>query len=61
MYNFNPGQSDIASGTPDAVNGRFAELGWAKEFKTSGSLTQTVTWNVKDSSVEVKVKTSGAR
>lgn len=46
MYNFNPGQADIASGTPDAVNGRFAELGWAKEFKTYGSLTQTITWQV---------------
>lgn len=46
MYNFNPGQADIASGTPDAVNGRFAELGWAKEFKTYGSLTKTVTWQL---------------
>ena len=43
MYNFNPGQADIASGTPDAVNGRFSELGWAKEFKTYGTYTTTVT------------------
>lgn len=46
MYNFNPCQADIASGTPDAVNGRFAELGWAQEFKTYGSLTQTITWQI---------------
>jgi len=46
MYNFNPGQADIASGTPDAVNGRFAELGWACEFKTYGSFTKTITWSL---------------
>ena len=46
MYNFNPGMSDIASGTPDDVNGRFSELGWAKEFKTYGSLTKTITWQL---------------
>ena len=49
MYNFNPGQADIASGTPDAVNGRFAELGWAKEFKTTGSITFTETWQMSKS------------
>ncbi|RXZ81547.1 hypothetical protein EBB07_14590 [Paenibacillaceae bacterium] len=43
MYNFNKGMSDIVSGTPDDVNGRFAELGWAKEFLTIGSMTRTVT------------------
>ncbi|MGE5329027.1 MAG: RHS repeat-associated core domain-containing protein [Deltaproteobacteria bacterium] len=49
MYNFNPGQADIASGTPDAVNGRFAELGWAKEFKTYGSYTKTIIWKTNNS------------
>jgi len=43
MYNFNPGMSDITSGTPDAVNGRFAELGWAQEFKTYGTFTTSIT------------------
>lgn len=46
MYNFNPGMSDIASGTPDDINGRFSELGWAKEFKTYGSLTKTIKWQL---------------
>lgn len=46
MYNFNPGQSDIVSGTPDDVNGRFAELGWAKEFKTYGSFMKTIMWRM---------------
>lgn len=42
LYNFHQGQSDIASGTPDTVNGRFAELGWAKEFKTYGSYKTSI-------------------
>jgi RHS repeat-associated protein len=46
LYNFNPGQKDLASGTPDDVNGRFAELGWAKEFKVCGSMTKTITWQI---------------
>jgi hypothetical protein len=44
MYNFNPGSHDIASGTPDNINGRFSTLGWAREFRTLGSLVQVVAW-----------------
>ena len=61
MYNFNPGMADIASGTADAVNGRFAQLGWAKEFKTYGSMTKTVTWNINDSSSAWTEVKSGGR
>ncbi|QZN86248.1 hypothetical protein [Cellulomonas sp. C5510] len=43
-YNFNRGQADIASGAPDDENGRFTEVGWARPFPTTGSLTRTVTW-----------------
>ena len=43
-YNFNRGQSDIASGTSDDVNGRFEELGWAHSFTTTGELDLNVTW-----------------
>lgn len=50
MYNFNRGQSDIASGTPDDENGRFSELGWAQGFEVSGTVTRVVTWNVNDPS-----------
>jgi hypothetical protein len=46
MYNFNKGKADIASGTLDDVNGRFAELGWTKEFLTIGSMTRRVTWTI---------------
>lgn len=45
-WNFNAGDSDPISGTPDDVNGRFEELGWAQSFETSGSMTQTYTWKV---------------
>ena len=45
-WNFNNGQSDPASGTPDAVNGRSEEPGWGKSFESSGSLTRTYTWKV---------------
>lgn len=45
-YNFDRGKADLDSGTPDAVNGRFEELGWAKTFESNGSLTQTYTWKV---------------
>ncbi|ADG97212.1 hypothetical protein Srot_0732 [Segniliparus rotundus DSM 44985] len=46
-YNFNKGgAADMDSGTPDSVNGRFEEIGWAKPFDTSGELTRTVTWTL---------------
>ncbi|MDZ5146062.1 hypothetical protein [Microbacterium testaceum] len=49
-YNFNRGQADIASDAPDDENGRFTEIGWAKPFDSSGSVTRTVTWTVGDPS-----------
>lgn len=45
-WNFNRGYHDAKTGTPDDVNGRFEELGWAKGFETSGSMTRTYTWKV---------------
>lgn len=45
-WNFDRGKADKGSGTPDAVNGRFEELGWGKSFHSSGSLTRTYTWKV---------------
>ncbi|MGW0050843.1 hypothetical protein [Nocardia cyriacigeorgica] len=45
-YNFDRGKDDLATGTPDETNGRFAELGWAKPFESNGSLTRTVSWEV---------------
>ena len=46
-YNFNGANAkDVRSGLPDADNGRFEELGWARSFETSGSMTKTYTWKV---------------
>lgn len=45
-YNFDKGKTDIATGAPDSANGRFAELGWAKNFDTHGSITRTISWEV---------------
>jgi hypothetical protein len=45
-YNFNRDQSDIATGEPDNTNGRFTEIGWAKPFDSSGTITRTVTWTI---------------
>jgi hypothetical protein len=47
-YNFNRGESDIATGTADEENGHFTEIGWAQPFNTSGELTRTVTWQLGD-------------
>ncbi|MEV5972828.1 RHS repeat-associated core domain-containing protein [Streptomyces sp. NPDC051921] len=43
-WDFNEGMTDIVTGEPDDSNGRFAELGWAKPFLTSGTATRDVTW-----------------
>lgn len=45
-YNFNRGAADVASGAPDNDNGRFAEIGFAKPFNSSGELTQVTTWTM---------------
>jgi hypothetical protein len=46
MYNFNAGAADIATQAPDNDNGRFATLGWAKEFRAYGEVERTVTWTI---------------
>ncbi len=47
-YNFNRGQSDIATDLKDDENGRFTELGWAKPFPSSGTVVRTITWTLGD-------------
>ena len=58
-YNFNAGQSDIATGAPDDENVRFAQLGWAKGFNVHGEVTRTVTWRLGDPDAEPVVAESG--
>ncbi|MFF4103981.1 RHS repeat domain-containing protein [Streptomyces sp. NPDC001903] len=43
-WDFNQDMQDIGSGALDSENGRFAELGWAKPFLTSGTATRDVSW-----------------
>ncbi|HMG57561.1 MAG TPA: DUF4157 domain-containing protein [Kofleriaceae bacterium] len=40
MYNFNPGNVDIATGTPDAANGRFEVTGLGHEYMNRGTFSQ---------------------
>jgi hypothetical protein len=46
MYNFNPGESDIQTGTPDEMNGRLEIVGLAQEFVTTGAAVRTITFTV---------------
>ncbi|MFV2018085.1 hypothetical protein [Micromonospora sp. LOL_023] len=48
MYNFNADAADIATGAPDAENGRFSTLGWAQQFRTYGEVERTVSWTIGD-------------
>ena len=41
MYNFNPGDEDIATGTPDSANGRFEITGLGHEYLNRGTFTQS--------------------
>ncbi len=43
-YNFNPGAEDIATGTPDAANGRFELTGLAHQYMNYATLERDVTW-----------------
>lgn len=54
-YNFNRGSSDIATGTPDEVNGKFAVLGWAHSFITHGTVVRRVTWTKGDVAGSTKI------
>ncbi len=41
-YNFNPGAKDIATGTPDAENGRFEVTGLGHEFMNVSTITRVI-------------------
>ncbi|MFA0963973.1 hypothetical protein AB9P05_19355 [Roseivirga sp. BDSF3-8] len=44
-YNFNPGQSDIATGIPDSDNGIFEVTGLANQYMNYGTVHRTVSWS----------------
>lgn len=43
-YNFNPGQSDIATGIPDSANGTFEITGLAKQYMNYATVRRQITW-----------------
>jgi RHS repeat-associated protein len=61
QYDFNAGASDIASGTPDSENGRFAVLGWAQPFLSRGTVSRSVTWTAGQSGSTIVVGGGGGR
>jgi hypothetical protein len=44
-YNFNPGQEDIATGTPDADNGIFEITKLAEQYTQYATASRNVTWH----------------
>lgn len=47
LYNFNPGDEDIATKIPDALNGRLEESCLGREFLSVSTLTRVVRWQEK--------------
>lgn len=54
-WNFNAGAADNAAGAKDSENGRFEELGWARSFDTSGTVTRTYTWKVGEEPPQIDI------
>ncbi|MDA9004079.1 hypothetical protein N9J26_01170 [bacterium] len=48
LYNFNPNQADIATGTKDAENGRFVIVGLASGYFQQATLLRKVRWTGND-------------
>ena len=44
-YNFNPGDEDIATGIGDNQNGRFEQIGWARQFDHFSTLQRYIKWD----------------
>ena len=44
QYNFNPGQSDIASGIPDSENGKFVVVNFAHGYRNNSTIKRSFTW-----------------
>ena len=51
----NAGAGDIAAKVKGDENGRFEELGWARSFDTSGTVTRTYTWKVGEEPPQIDI------
>ncbi|ASN79639.1 DUF4157 domain-containing protein [Deinococcus ficus] len=58
MYNFNPGDADIATSTPDDVNGRFELTGLGKEYINYGSVKKNVAFTIDFASLSITQKSA---
>lgn len=55
----NAGAGDIATKVKDDENGRFEELGWARGFDTSGTVTRTCMWKVGEGASQIDMGSYG--
>lgn len=55
----NAGAGDIAAKVKGDENGRFEELGWARSFDTSGTVTRTYTWKVGEKPPQIDMGSYG--
>ncbi|HVF57752.1 MAG TPA: hypothetical protein VM934_16485 [Pyrinomonadaceae bacterium] len=60
-YNFNPGQSDIATGVPDATRGKLELTGLAHQYMNYATLRRDVTWTQGDIQGTTTSRTPGDR
>jgi hypothetical protein len=58
MYNFNPGNADIATGTPDSANGRFEITGLGHEYMNRGTYSQPFDFDANMSPVSSPTSTA---
>jgi hypothetical protein len=58
MYNFNPGNADIATGTPDSANGRFEITGLGHEYMNHGTYSQPFDFDANMSPVSSPTSTA---
>ena len=59
--NFDRNKADLGSGTPDSVNGRFEELGWARSFETYGSIHRVIMWTGKCKNTNITIADNGGQ
>lgn len=60
-YNFNPGMADINTGTPDAENGRFEQVGYGHQYMNYATLQRDVTWKLGSPEAGTTLKVDSSR
>lgn len=60
-YNFDKGKADIATGTNDEVNGRFASAGWAHPFNTESELKREIEIDLSNYTEDTNMKSDNVK